>query len=110
MENIKQEEQPQSSDVVSSPTPSTEGDLSQTGDFQLNFDNIPQEVTEPPAQGPYKLFVGQLPKTMQDEDLKKIFEPYGTILEFNIIKDRLTGVNRGMVNSLIYNKSNRVWF
>lgn len=107
-------QEPQTSEIpspgsVQREVPDREGsDAIQNSEFQLNFENVSQDQQEqehteqqeqqettPPAQGPYKLFVGQLPKTMQDEELKKIFEPFGNILEFNIIKDRVTGVNRG---------------
>jgi CUG-BP- and ETR3-like factor len=42
-----------------------------------------------------KLFVGQLPKTYSEELLRPIFEPFGTVVEFSIIRDKVTGVHRG---------------
>ena len=42
-----------------------------------------------------KLFVGQVPKTIAEEDLAFIFEPYGPILDLTVIRDRRSGSHRG---------------
>jgi hypothetical protein len=44
---------------------------------------------------PLKLFIGQVPKTMIEEDLAYIFEPYGRILDLTVIRDRRSGNHRG---------------
>ena len=44
---------------------------------------------------PMKLFVGQVPKNMAEEDLAFVFEPYGRILDLTIIRDRRSGNHRG---------------
>jgi len=44
---------------------------------------------------PLKLFVGQVPKSMMEEDLAFIFEPYGRILDLTVIRDRRSGNHRG---------------
>eukprot|EP00986_Skeletonema_menzelii_P001015 scaffold274_cov144-Skeletonema_menzelii.AAC.38 len=44
---------------------------------------------------PMKLFVGQVPKDMAEEDLAFLFEPYGRILDLTIIRDRRSGSHRG---------------
>ncbi|EED95475.1 ribonuceoprotein, partial [Thalassiosira pseudonana CCMP1335] len=44
---------------------------------------------------PLKLFVGQVPKTLAEEDLALLFEPYGRILDMTVIRDRRTGTHRG---------------
>ena len=44
---------------------------------------------------PMKLFVGQVPKDMAEEDLAFLFEPYGRILDLTIIRDRRSGNHRG---------------
>ena len=40
---------------------------------------------------PLKLFVGQVPKTLTEDDLAFVFEPYGRILDLTVIRDRRTG-------------------
>ncbi len=43
-----------------------------------------------------KLFVGQLPKQMSEQQLVEVFSEAGTVYEINIIKDKLTKQSRGM--------------
>ena len=43
-----------------------------------------------------KLFVGQLPKQMNEQQLVEVFSEAGTVYEINIIKDKLTKQSRGM--------------
>jgi CUG-BP- and ETR3-like factor len=42
-----------------------------------------------------KLFVGQLPKQMNEQQLAEVFSEAGTVYEINIIKDKLTKQSRG---------------
>jgi hypothetical protein len=42
-----------------------------------------------------KLFVGQVPKDMGDEDLRGYFAPFGEIFDISIIRDKITGAHRG---------------
>jgi len=42
-----------------------------------------------------KLFVGQLPKQLSEQQLASVFSEAGTVYEINIIKDKLTKQSRG---------------
>jgi len=42
-----------------------------------------------------KLFVGQIPKSMSEEELKNFFKEYGTILQTSIFKDKATDEPKG---------------
>lgn len=44
-----------------------------------------------------KLFVGQLPKHINEDQLRPIFQEYGDIVELVILRDRFTQVHKGML-------------
>lgn len=44
-----------------------------------------------------KLFVGQLPRTMNEVEMKVYFEEFGPAWEVSILKDKATGVSKGIV-------------
>lgn len=41
------------------------------------------------------IYVGQLPYNVKEDDLRELFNPYGTIASINLIKDRYSGRQKG---------------
>lgn len=42
-----------------------------------------------------KIFVGNLPRDVTDEDVQKAFSAYGTVSSVSVLKDKFTGEPRG---------------
>lgn len=51
-----------------------------------------------------KMFVGQVPKTMDQEQLRSLFEIYGPVHSINILRDKATGLSRGCCFVTFYGK------
>ena len=49
------------------------------------------------VQDAIKMFVGQIPRTWDENDLKNLFEEYGPIHSMNILRDKITGQSKGRV-------------
>ncbi|TYZ61776.1 hypothetical protein PybrP1_010004 [[Pythium] brassicae (nom. inval.)] len=54
--------------------------------------------------GPVKLFVGQVPRTMEEDDLRPVLEAFGPIEDLVIIRDKLTGAHRGCAFASFYSR------
>ena len=42
-----------------------------------------------------KMFIGQVPRTWEEKDLRPMLEEYGEIFELQILRDKFTGQHKG---------------
>ncbi|XP_078000288.1 CUGBP Elav-like family member 1 isoform X6 [Glandiceps talaboti] len=66
-------------------------------DLQLGM-NSPQEdlaLGQQPDPDAIKMFVGQIPRSMDENDLRKFFHEYGEVYQLNVLRDRATGQSKG---------------
>ncbi|XP_023223155.1 CUGBP Elav-like family member 2 isoform X10 [Centruroides sculpturatus] len=54
--------------------------------------NPHQDQPDPDA---IKMFVGQIPRNWDENDLKTMFEDFGPVYQINVLRDKLTGQSRG---------------
>ena len=50
--------------------------------------------TEPDPDA-IKMFVGQIPRSMDENDLRKMFEEFGPVYQLNVLRDKVTGQSKG---------------
>lgn len=50
---------------------------------------------EQPDPDNIKMFVGQVPRSMDENDLRKMFEEYGRVHSINVLRDKGTGASKG---------------
>ncbi|CAH1798529.1 unnamed protein product [Owenia fusiformis] len=56
--------------------------------------NTQPQKTEPDPDA-IKMFVGQIPRSMDENDLRQMFEEYGSIYQLNVLRDKLSGQSKG---------------
>jgi len=74
-------------------------DMNGPPEHLYDLDNDAGEPTDNDEEGsdedPVKLFVGQIPKTLSEEDIFPTFDAFGPLKDVAVIRDRLTGLHRG---------------
>lgn len=58
--------------------------------------------SEQPDPDYIKMFVGQVPKSMDEEQLREMFEEFGRVHSINVLRDKVTGVSKGEFWILFY--------
>ncbi|KAF7380024.1 hypothetical protein HZH66_014379 [Vespula vulgaris] len=52
---------------------------------------------EQPDPDNIKMFVGQVPHDMDENDLRTLFEEFGRVHQINVLRDKTTGSSKGSV-------------
>lgn len=50
---------------------------------------------EQPDPDYIKMFVGQVPRSMDENDLRAMFEEFGRVHQINVLRDKVTGSSKG---------------
>ncbi|XP_077286154.1 CUGBP Elav-like family member 1 isoform X3 [Arctopsyche grandis] len=62
----------------------------------MNMNNINNNVDSPKPDPDYiKMFVGQVPRSMDENDLRQMFEEFGRVHQINVLRDKVTGTSKG---------------
>ncbi|XP_022236589.1 CUGBP Elav-like family member 2 isoform X4 [Limulus polyphemus] len=63
------------------------------------YSALPSTMNSPHKEQPdpdaIKMFVGQIPRSWDENDLKKMFEEFGPVYQINILRDKVTHQSRG---------------
>lgn len=61
----------------------------------MNPSNQVTSQSEPDPDA-IKMFVGQIPRNMDENDLQKMFEDFGPVYQLNVLRDKNTGQSKGI--------------
>ncbi|XP_034670090.1 CUGBP Elav-like family member 2 isoform X1 [Drosophila subobscura] len=63
--------------------------------FRLDADATVTYSDKEPDPDNIKMFVGQIPKSMDESQLREMFEEYGPVHSINVLRDKATGISKG---------------
>ncbi|OXU30868.1 hypothetical protein TSAR_008847 [Trichomalopsis sarcophagae] len=63
--------------------------------FDIGFSIMNNNSVEKPDPDNIKMFVGQVPKDLDENDLRTIFEEFGRVHQINVLRDKYTGSSKG---------------
>lgn len=60
------------------------------------FNNkLDETINDQPDPDYIKMFVGQVPRSMDEAQLKDMFEEFGRVHQINVLRDKVTGLSKG---------------
>ncbi|KAH9383431.1 hypothetical protein HPB48_024782 [Haemaphysalis longicornis] len=77
--------------------------------LSLSLPTLPRTMNSPvgkdqPDPDAIKMFVGQIPRSWDEGDLKKMFEDFGPVYQINVLRDKATGTSRGRCRRLPFSR------
>lgn len=60
-----------------------------------NVGSQQEPVGEQPDPDNIKMFVGQVPRSMDEKELRQLFEQFGRVHQINVLRDKTTGTSKG---------------
>lgn len=63
------------------------------------MNSIQKDQPDPDA---IKMFVGQIPRNWDENDLRKLFDEFGPVHQINVLRDKITGQSRGKLNLVFF--------
>ncbi|XP_078533023.1 CUGBP Elav-like family member 2 isoform X17 [Lissotriton helveticus] len=66
----------------------SEGSASYESNGTANKMNGALDHSDQPDPDAIKMFVGQIPRSWSEKELKELFEPYGAVYQINVLRDR----------------------
>lgn len=61
----------------------------------MNSQSHMKSDSDQPDADTIKMFVGQIPRSMDENDLRKMFEEFGQVYQINVLRDKVTGQSKG---------------
>lgn len=58
--------------------------------------------SEQPEPDYIKMFVGQIPRAMNEQDLMDMFGEFGRVYQLNLLRDKFTGVSKGKIFTILW--------
>ncbi|KAF6039408.1 Celf2 [Bugula neritina] len=92
---------------ITSVDPSIMGDgpTSSPSPNAISDDSIGKREPDPDA---IKMFVGQVPKYMEESELREMFSKYGDIFQLNVLRDKVSGTHRGCCFVTFYTRKSAI--
>lgn len=66
-----------------------------TKDNNIMKDTIEPMDQDQPDADYIKMFVGQVPRSMDEKQLREMFEEFGRVHTINVLRDKTTGLSKG---------------